>query len=45
MINDTLTGLELAIKDVGWIKQDSNGTYQMTDNIISSKINCSKLIV
>ncbi|HYZ60354.1 MAG TPA: hypothetical protein VE544_11910 [Nitrososphaeraceae archaeon] len=79
MINDTLTGLELAkyislrlvnnnesieqvavdfendvrfvtrvakfLKDVGWIKQDSNGTYQMTDNIISSKINCSKLIV
>ena len=32
------------LKDVGWIKQDRNGTYQMTDDIISSKISCSKLV-
>jgi hypothetical protein len=33
------------LKDVGWIKQDINGSYQMTDDIISSKISCSKLVV
>jgi hypothetical protein len=79
MINDTLTGLELAkyislrlvnnnttieqvaldfendvrfvtrvvkfLKDIGWIKEDSSGIYQITDDIISSKISCSKLVV
>jgi hypothetical protein len=79
MINDTLTGLELAkyislrlvnnnatieqvavdfendvrfvtrvvkfLKDIGWIKQDSNGSFQMIDEIISSKISCSKLVI
>jgi hypothetical protein len=32
------------LKDVGWIKQVSNGSYQMTDDLISSKISCSKLV-
>jgi hypothetical protein len=32
------------LKDVGWIKQVSNGSYQMTDDLITSKISCSKLV-
>ena len=32
------------LKDVGWIKQVSNGSYQMTDDLISLKISCSKLV-
>jgi hypothetical protein len=33
------------LEDVGWIKQDSNSSFQMIDEIISSKINGSKLVI
>jgi hypothetical protein len=32
------------LKDVGWIRQNSNGTYQMTD-VMSLKVSSSKVVI
>jgi predicted transcriptional regulator len=32
------------LKDVGWIRQNSTGTYQMTD-AISLKVSSSKIVI
>lgn len=39
-----ITGVIKFLKDIGWIKQDSNGIYQMTDDI-SLKVSCSKIAI
>ena len=39
-----INGVVKFLKDVGWIKQDSTGGYQMTD-VISLKVSSSKIVV
>ena len=39
-----INGVVKFLKDVGWIKQDGTGGYQMTD-IISLKVSSSKIVV
>lgn len=39
-----IDGVVKFLKDVGWIVQDSTGSYQMTD-VISLKVSCSKIVV
>ena len=39
-----IDGVVMFLKDVGWIVQDSTGSFQMTD-VISLKVSSSKIVV